>query len=176
MFAVKKIKRWNTHLTFLYPIQWKEDLSPRHDTHNILKTILLIVVLIWHSFPFLSLKEQCFPGTRSWWAAVCIEHYSVPNGHWLARPLGNTLTEMERLKPAAQQGKSLSESSWDISQKETVTLSEPWRSVFPIQVYFPCLTAPWKSTELHWTWLSSLGGMPFQLLLMHTKRNFVRQC
>lgn len=157
-------------------MQPKKISAPRHNTLNILKTILLVAVLIWHSFSFLCLKEKYFPETRSWWAPVFIEHCSVLNGHWLARQLGNALTESERLKLAAQQGKSLSEISWDISQRQTVTSPEPWRTVFPIQVYFPCLTAPWKSTVLHWTWLSYLGGMPFQLLLMHTKRNFVRQC
>lgn len=69
-------------------MQSKKISAPRHSSHNILKTILLIIVLIWRSFSFLCLKEKDFPETRSWWAAVCIEHYSVLNGHGPAEPLG----------------------------------------------------------------------------------------
>lgn len=175
MFTKKK-ERWNIHLIFFisYLVQSKKISAPRHSSHNILKTILLIIVLIWCSFSFLCLKEKDFPETRSWWAALCIEHYSVLNGPYLQSLW--ECSETERLQLAAQQGKSLSENSWDITQRGTVAPSEPWRTVFPAQVYFPCLTAPWKSTVLHWTWLSYLGGMPSQLLLMHTERNFVRQC
>lgn len=101
----KKKVKYTFNIFISYLVQAKKTSALRQNTHNILKTIMLIAVLIWRSFSFLHLKEKDFPETRSWWAAVCIEHYSVLDGHWPARPFGNALTDTERLELAAQQGK-----------------------------------------------------------------------
>lgn len=57
------------------------------------------------------------------------------DGHWPARAFGNAPTETERLKLAAQQDKSLSGNSWDITQRETVTPLEQCFSVSSTGVF-----------------------------------------
>lgn len=173
MFTGKK--KWNAHLTFLYPVWCKEDLrQTQHIKHFKAHSVNSCDYLAFLFF-LISQRERLSRNKKLMGCSLCGALFCA-DGHWPARAFGNAPTETERLRLAAQQDKSLSENSWDTTQREKVTPLEPWRTVFPVQVYFPCLTAPWKSAVSHWTWLSYLGGMPFQLLLMHTKRNFVRQC
>lgn len=152
MFTEKK-KNWrNTPLTFLYPISAvKEDLSPQtqHTQHFKHHSVNSCAYLAFLFFP-ISQRERFSINKKLMGYCFCRALFCA----------GWTLTcQWFRLGMLEMK---MRVSSWQHSKanpflktagtlpRETVAPPEPWRTVFPIQVYFPCLTLcgnQWCYTE-----------------------------
>lgn len=136
---------------------------------NILKNFLLIVVLICHLFSFLSLKENFFSRNKKLMGCcACIPEPSVEwmltcQAIWECSSRYFWGSDWEQIPFWKQMG---------YDTKKQYHPQNPVGQHFQYDCIWPCLTASWKSTVLHWTEVRVTFGVGFIKLFLTSVNYF----